>query len=76
MDRPPRSVSLAVHRFDGDRQVHLGPDGVVEVVREGGEGDVGDHLYYLLVGVARLPDLFDRAVRDVPAVLGNVAYEG
>lgn len=57
------------------RYIHLGPDSVIEVVREGSEGDVADHLYDLLVGVARLPHLFDRIVGDVPAVLGDITNE-
>lgn len=64
-----------MYRFDG-RYVHLGTDGVVEVVREGCEGDVGDHLYDLLVGVARLPHRLNGVVGDVPSVLSYIVDEG
>ncbi len=49
--------------------VYLGSYGVVDEVRESREGDVGDHLHYLLVAVSGFPDVFEGFVGDVRVVL-------
>ena len=61
----------AAHGFH-DRDIDLGLYGVVHVVRVRREGDVGDHLHDLLVGVAGFPGRVERLVGRVPVALDDL----
>src|SRR4028119_1937872 len=68
----PQEGSLPAVRRLYNGYVHLGLYGFVHVVGEGIEGDVGDHLHDLLVGVPGLPDLVERLVRGVAPTLEDL----
>ncbi len=57
------------------RYIHLGLEGVVHVVGEGGEGDVGDRLHDLLITIVGLPDIIEGFVGGVAVTLGYLPDE-